>query len=919
MPRHTNHPSPLWVEGLGEGPVLANAVTMLKPGTQLGSYEIVEPIGKGGMGEVYRARDTKLGCDVALKILPEGFSQDPSRLDRFEREAKLLAALSHPNVATLYVYEEADGQQYLVMELVDGETLADRIARGPIPIDDVLPLFIQIAEGLEAAHAKGIIHRDLKPPNIKITPDGKIKILDFGLAKAFSTDEDPSAEMSQSPTLTRGTAMGVILGTAPYMSPEQARGKPIDTRTDVWAFGCCLYEALTGRPAFVGDTESDTITGILERQPDWDAMPSNVSSGLRVLMRRALEKDPRRRLHHVGDARLELEDASIPDDTFTEPKAPADRSQRRARGFWATVVLSALVGGVVSWSVFVLRDEPSTSTPIHLEANLPEGYRMGELGGSLAISRDGAQLAFRVQRGNEPSKLFLRSLGGNEARVVDGSDGAWNPFFSPDGQWIEFQAGGSIFKSSTTGGGRPQRICEAGREILGAVWLDDDTILFGGGRYKGLFRVAAGGGSPLELTRPSAENGRFTDGLPEPLPDGEHVLFTTETGSSIAVLSLRTREARLLIDGGSGARYIPTGHLVYAQYGRVSSSTSLIAVRFDAERLAPSGPAIPVTTGVYTYAAVRFELPQFSMSANGALVFVPAGEAVQSLLTASLVWVERDGEQRAFDIEHEGYAHPRLAPDGKRLAVSHRYDVWIIDLERGARTRLTLNQASFQPVWTPDGRRLAFVDDGNVSWRSADGSDEPQPLVPRGHLQHSGSWSPDGRLYAYHQHHPTTGRDLWTVSPESGSEPTSLLITDFNEATPAFSPDGRWIAYISDESGRWEVYVRSYPGGETKLTISTEGGREPAWSSDGRELYYRNGPQMLAVGVTDEDGLQASEPTVLFEGDFWIQPGFLVRNYEVAPDGRFLMVKQDGPSEGPTRVNVVLNWHEELERLVPRK
>ena len=893
----------------------------LTPGTMLHTHEILAAIGAGGMGEVYRARDTKLGRDVAIKVLPEAFSQDKERLARFEREARLLASLNHPNIATVHDLEEFGALSFLVMELVEGQTLGERIAQGRIEVDEALPLFTQIAQGLEAAHEKGVIHRDLKPDNIKVTPEGKVKVLDFGLAKAMA-GEPIASDLSQSPTITRaGTKTGVILGTAAYMSPEQARGRPVDERTDVWAFGCCLYETLTGRHAFGGESVTDVLAAIVKEEPAWDRLPQSTPIAVRRLLRRCLTKDPRERLRDIGDARLEVRDALREPEAGREPRMLSSTRRRvtAGAGLVAALLLGVLLGGIL-WTILASRRELPLSTTIRLEANLPPGYEMSPpRDGSLAVSPDGGLLAFTAQQADGPFELFLRPLDETDARLVDGAEGAWNPFFSPDGRWIGFQAGGAIYKSPTSGGA-PQRICEAGAGgVYGAAWLPDDTIIFGGGRYKGLFRVSAQGGTPEELTRPAAEQEGFSHGWPQPLPDGEHVLFTTETlkDSSIAVLSLRTGESRLVVEGGSRPHYVPSGHLVFAQYGAMSTSASLMAAPFDSDRLRLESTPTPVIDGIYSYAAVRFALPQFAVSSNGVLVFTPASDLAVAELTTSLVWVDRTGESRPLLTERLGYWVHRFSPDGRRLAVSHRYDIWLIDLQRRAHTRLTFNEASFQPVWTPDGSRITFTSNGNLHWRSVDRNEEPQPLVPRGNLQHTGSWSPDGRVFAYHEHHPSTGMDMWTVAPESGSEPSPLLVTPFNEGTPTFSPNGRWIAYVSDETGRFEVYVRSYPDGDAKHTISAEGGREPLWAPDGSELFYRNGNRMMVVAINGQQTFRPSEPQLLFEGDYWIQPGYMPRNYDLPPDGRsFLMLKQE-QDHVVSRLNVVINWFDELKRLVP--
>ncbi len=643
----------------------------LDPGARLGPYEILAPIGAGAMGEVYRARDTKLGRQVAIKVLPDEFSRDNVRLARFEREAQLLASLNHTNIATLYGLEESEGHKFLAMELVEGETLAERIASGAIPLEEALPLFKQIAEGLEAAHEKGVIHRDLKPANIKITPEGKAKILDFGLAKAgFAHDVK-----SESPTVTRrGTETGAILGTAAYMSPEQSRGKAVDKRTDIWAFGCCLYEALTGKVAFLGETVSDTIANILEREPEWQALPGATPGSVRALLRRCLKKDSNERLRDIGDARIEIDEARSepPGPLSTVPAAAQLPLWRRALP-WSIAALMVVVAGMAVWNV--IRPSPLVPpTLTHFVVALDSEQQLAVRPMlPIAFSPDGTQLVYAAQPLGDATysgrtQLYLRRPNEFDARPIPGTEGAQNPFFSPDGRWVGFHANRTLLKVSVAGAA-PQKICDASFALLGASWGPDDTIIFGV-PAGGLRRVSAAGGIPETLTTPDFAKGEASHGFPHILPNGTHVLFIINTveGNRVGVLSLESGEWRTLHQLGKGGRthYLSTGHLVYGQTG------SLLAVAFDLEQLEPKGSPVPILEGVLSERWLGYDVSYFALSGNGTLVYVPGGGATAE---SRLVWVDREGRATPLWNERGIYRHPRLAPDGARLAVTASFDI----------------------------------------------------------------------------------------------------------------------------------------------------------------------------------------------------------------------------------------------------
>jgi serine/threonine protein kinase/Tol biopolymer transport system component len=906
----------------------------LSTGTYLGQYEILEPIGAGGMGEVYRARDTKLGREVAIKVLPPGFAGSPESLARFEREARLLASLNHPNIAILHGFEQSGGTHFLVMELVPGETLGERILRGPVPIKEALPLFQQLAEALEAAHEKGVIHRDLKPANIKITEDGKLKVLDFGLAKAFGEDLPP-ADLSQSPTITRqGTVPGVILGTAGYMSPEQARGKTLDKRTDIWSFGCVLYETLAGRPPFPGETLSDTIARILEREPDWDALPDDTPPYIRLLLNRCLRKDSRERLHDIADARIEIRDATSAPYAVTSTgeliaAAPQPKSGWKQAVPWSIAAASFLtaVALVTFWSV------RSSSPPEKLVSRsfttLPPGQTMqevGHYGSAVALSADGTQLVY-VAREGDTTRLYRRSMDAFDAEVIPGTENAWAPFLSPDGSWVGFYSGGEdkgdVKKVSLEGGGLSV-ICptDQGRHLHGGTWGPDGNVYFGHCVH-GIEKISAMGGATELITKAYNSPDERNPFYPQLLPGGEVVLFTIwndSKDSRIAVYDLTTGERRIVHQPGSYGRYVPTGHLVYAWEGE------LLAVPFDLEELRVTGLPVRVLENVLM--EELYGVAHFSVSNNGSLVYVPGGMV---RLASIFAWVDRTGEVEPLSFPPSQFG-PRISHDGNRVLVGRPSasgtgaDIWVYDLERGVERPVTDEQGSeYWAIWTPDGERIVYNSfrEGrtlNLYWKPADGSGPEELLAETEHWLQPYSFSADGKLLAYQEsNHPTNGFDIWVLSMEE-RRPRPFLQSKHNEIHPALSPDGRWMAYASNESGRYEVNVRSYPGPGVVTQVSADGGFEPIWSPDGREIYYRTqeGKRVMAVEFTpDAPTPRLGKPRLLFEGRFAGLETY-GRRYDLAPDGeRFLMLQENEPPPPPTQYNVVLNWFEELKRLVP--
>jgi serine/threonine protein kinase len=917
--------------GAGEKPDLTKTIQKpsqeLSPGTTLADqYEIIEELGRGGMGVVYRAKDRKLGREVAIKVLPQEFSQDWERLARFEREAKLLASLNHPNIAAIYGLEKSEGRDFLVLELAEGKTLAERIVTRSLETQETLKICHQIAEALEAAHEKGIIHRDLKPANIKVTSDGKVKVLDFGLAKAFETaasGEAQGVDLSKSPTITvESSRSGVILGTAAYMSPEQARGRPLDKRTDIWSFGCVLFEALTGEKAYTGDTISDSIAAILKCEPDWKAIPETTPLKLRNLLRRCLQKDPHNRLHDIADARIELQDVlSGPPEEIAPVARPTPLWRILS---WATVGLALVLIFILLWSPW--RTSQYLQQPTGQFVNiLPQGETLytpgvqsGAGGSAVAVSDDGTKIAYVGRRG-DTRRLFLRLMHQLEAKAIPGTEGAEGPFFSPDGNWVGFFAEGKLKKVSLRGGA-PQEICDA--LPGGGCWGLDETIVYGN-FLTGMWRVPIAGGIPEPLAAPFQ---LFKDKpeqhllWPQILPGGEWVLFTSShlpENAHIEVLSLESGERRSLIERGTQAKYLPTGHIVYAWGG------DLLAVPFNLKRLEVTGSPFPVLEGVKT----EFSEAHFDISQNGTLVYVPGQVLLEPFEVA---WVDLEGKTESLPLPPGNYIMPRLSPDGRQLVVTkieERANQWICDLERGTMRRLTDEEGDeFWSIWAPDSKRIVFNSNRhggpslNLYIKRADGSGPEERLAESEFSQIPQTFSPDGKSVIYHIMNPTNGLDIWTIPLEGERTPEPLINSKFNECTPIFSPDGRWLAYSSDLSGPFEVFIRPYPGpGETK-PISTEGGIQPLWSPDGRRLYYRDlsGSRVMSVSFSSDPELIIGQPELLFQGEYSSVLRF-GRGYDLALNGsRFLMMKTLPLPPASTQFNIITNWFEELKRLIPK-
>ena len=814
------------------------------------------------MGQVYQATDTKLNRQVALKILPAAFATDPDRLARFQREAQVLASLNHPNIAQIHGLEESGDTGALVLELVEGPTLADRISKGPIPLDEALPIAKQIAEALEAAHEAGVIHRDLKPANIKVREDGTVKVLDFGLAKALDTT--PQGDPSQSPTLTAAaTQMGVIMGTAAYMSPEQASGEATDKRSDIWSFGVVLFEMLTGQRVFEGKSVSHVLGAVLQVEPNWAGLSASTPQPLRRLLSRCLEKERNRRLRDIGDALTDLDEASAGSNDELSVAMPARHGGWRhalplalgaalvavvitALAMWVTMRPDAIPSGLIRFAI-----TPSATAPFG------SGFSLRDL----AISSDGTQIVYVSSPPDGGLQISLRPIDQLVGAPLRGAENAIGPFFSPDGEWVGLVTAPTVLEKVSIFGGPSVTVTDSSNPILGASWGTDDQIIFGVGGG-GLFRVSGGGGEPEPLTTLDAEQGETSHTWPSSIPGANAVLFVTATGTplntgQLAVLDLNTGEITRLGLAGVSPHYVTTGHLVYAAQDR-----SVRAVPFDAASLAVTGNPVPLVEGVNVK---RSGAANFSISDNGRMIYT-LGSGRQSL-PRSLVQIDREGREEPLGAgwPQDLYVYPRFSPDGTRVAVAIAddadntdgvvagTDLWVLDLARGSRSRITFGGNNrFFPVWSPDGSQLTFADGSGATNRlllaAADGSGETETLLDRDERQFPTSWGSDEDVLAiYIDRRGETARDLAVLPLDGDRTPVSFLVTPFQERAGVFSPNGRWLAYVSDESGQDEVYVRPYPGPGQEHTISTAGGEEPVWSPDGRELFFRSEDQLLVV------------------------------------------------------------------------
>jgi serine/threonine-protein kinase len=883
-------------------------------GKSLVHYEISAELGKGGMGEVYQAKDTKLGRDVAIKVLPEEFALDKDRVARFQREAKLLASLNHPNIAAIHGLEESDGIHFLVMELIEGDTLRDRIKSGPIPVEEALKLALQMAEALEAAHEKGVIHRDLKPANIKVTPDGKAKILDFGLAKAYVGDQENLSPMD-SPTLSAAaTQQGVILGTAAYMSPEQARGKPVDRRADIWAFGVVLYEMLTGRAAFSGTDVTDTLASVVKLDANMEMLPANLHPRVRELLSRCLQKDTRRRYSGIGDARYEIEQAlSDPSGIFAQPISAAEprRNMRSTLAFITTTfILTAIIVGVVVWSLRA----PEPPKVMRFDYDLPDDQQL--IGDEpLSVSPDGKQFVYST-----PEGLYLRSIDELEAKLIPGSDDSprW-PVFSPDGKSIAYYSANDMkLKKIAIMGGAPTVLCDV-EGFEGMSWTEEDIIMYSGPQV-GVKKVSSKGGTPETIVE-SKSDIRYVSQI---LPDRKSVLYTTGPGQPTVMIKSFNEEPKELFAGWF-RRYLPSGYIVYWD-----NESNIWVVQFNLDRLEPVGDHVSMIQGV----------EDISISNSGTLIYTPAMPQAEGP-KHTLVWVDEEGNETPLDAPPNTYSQPKISPDGKQIAVVigsyPNEDIYVWDIERKSLTKLTLDESrEMVPVWTPDSKRIIYWSthedstQGGIYWRPADGSGSIEKMISvSDRALMPWSITRDGKYLLMQELPSLTNGDIGMLSMDGEYKRKPLLQKEYSEAQPTISPDGQWLAYASDESTRemlkTEVYIRPFPEvEESKTQVSIGGGTSPIWSPDGTELFYLSGDNsVMAVTVRTEPTLSLGTPRILFQGNYYGITESSGTPYDIHPDGdRFIMIKPPpGVSStlatGPRTINIVMNWFEELKKRVP--
>jgi Tol biopolymer transport system component len=899
-------------------------------GKTLSHYRITAALGAGGMGEVYRATDTSLGRDVAIKVLPPEVTQDPERLGRFQREAHLLAALNHPNIAAIYGLEEADGKPFLALELVEGEDLKERLAKGPIPVDEALEIAEQIAEALEEAHNKGIVHRDLKPANVKLTRDGKVKVLDFGLAKAWAGDaldgNSSSAALSQSPTMANtGTVAGLILGTAAYMSPEQARGKPVDKRADVWSFGVLLWEMLTGRTLFAGDTVTDVIASVVKEEPDLEALPAETPGVVRRLLERCLRKDPRTRLPDIGGARLELQDTIA--GTAGEAEAPAGAAteaerRRRTRERWAWVAVAvALATTAAVLFVQLLAQAPETRSAAHFVVETPEDLTLPGFSPP-ALSPDGRTLVFVGLSPTGTEQLWIRPLDAPEVRALPATEGAEGPFWSPDSGSIAFSAGGEIRKILLAGT-TVQRVCALPRTtFVGGTWNGEGTIVFStGGASANLYSVSAAGGEARLLTPHDESRGETAHWRPEFLPDGRRLIFDVASGKEehegLHATSLEEPSERRRVQGdGIGVQYSETGHLLRVRDG------VLLAQGLDAERMTTVGEAIPIVSGVAGW-SVDPDWGEFTVSANGRAAWISGTEA-----EVRLEWLDRRGNRLEMVGEPGRYGQIALSPDERRLAVEvadldGEWDLWVLDVARGVASRLTTGPASERdPVWSPDNETLLYSStesgDQNLLQKDLQGSEPAVPPPGRigqtpGERDIAKEWLREGNTLLY----KTIGAEttIWALSLD-GDGPPEPLVKGFGADQPHASPDGRWLAYITTESGRYEVYVEPFRRRGERVRVSASGGGQPRWRGDGKELFYLSlEGALMAVDVGEGvAGPEVGIPTTLVPASDLgaVVQGPDYHDYAVSADGQRFLVKRSTQSEA-RRIHVLLDWPSLLE------
>lgn len=890
----------------------------LSAGSMMAEYRITGRLGAGGMGEVYRATDTKLQREVALKVLAQGFAQNSVWISRFRREARVLASLNHPHIAAIYGLEESGGVRAIAMELVEGPTLAERVARGRIPIPEALVVARQIAEALEYAHEKGIVHRDLKPANVKLRPDGVVKVLDFGLAKAIETKEAPAET---------ATHAGVIMGTPAYMAPEQAAGLPVDRRADIWAFGVVLFEMLAGRKIYSRKTTLETLAAVAKDEAPWNELPVETPAAILWLLRRCLDRDPKRRLRDIGEARIAIENVG------KEPKAAVSAAATTSPSGtlpWIAAGVMTAVAAVVLWAPW-RTEKPGDRPLVRLDVDLGADVSLPEPTTTVTISPDGVAISpdgtRLVYPSGTPEKLFTRGLDQAKATELPGTQEASAPFFSPDGQWVGFHSNGRLNKIAVSGG-VVVPIGDVGANFAGASWGEDGSVFVSNNFQRGLLRIPAGGGPPESVA--GLGNGEIGLTNPQILPGGKAILFSVVKalgldGGTIEVLTLADRHRKVVARGGRFARYLATssgiGHLVYVNSG------TLFAIAFDPAKLETRSTAVPVLDDLSTGSG-RFDFSS-APSGHGTLVYRRTSGGGTRMLT--LQWVGPTGKVEPLRAKPGLYMSPSVSRDGKRVALTAYEggspDVWIYDMQRDAMTRLTFGGATYRwSAWSPYAQYLVFTSDGNGIFQArADGTSQPQALLQDRPFQFPCSFTPDGKRLVYFE--AAGNYQIWTVPLEDtggrlkAGKPEQFLKSSFNDVYPSFSPDGRWLAYSSDESGKYEVYVRAFPspssGQGGKWQISNSGGTWPRWSRSGHEIVYQSGERIMTVSyIVNGDTFVAETPRL------WIAK-LGGAQWDLVPNGKGVLVLTPVESaEAPRQEHEVvflINFFDELRRRVPAK
>ena len=872
-------------------------------GSKLGPYEVLGLIGAGGMGEVYRARDARLGRDVAIKTLPSGLAADAERLKRFELEARAASQLSHPNILTIYDIGTTDGQPYIVSELLEGETIRARLSKGPVPARRVVEIGVAIAGGLAAAHGRRIVHRDLKPENLFLTRDGRVKILDFGIAKLTQPDSDKPAAAA---TVTILTDVGTAVGTLGYMAPEQMTGHPADHRADIFAFGAILHEMVAGSPAFRRDSRIQTVNAVLESDPP--ELPDDVAPAIRRIIRRCLEKNPDDRFQSAQDLAFAL--GALSD---AAPVVASRRLQRSGafRIDWRlaaiAVVLAAAATAGIAWSLRSNSSSFRATKHFLFQTRTP-------INGNLDLSADGRRIAFVNNVSPAVRQLFVKGLDEIDAKPLTGTDGAYGPFFSPDGEWVAFFAGGKLQKVPARGG-TPVTLCDA-PEFLGGSWGDNGQILISG-RQRGLMRVSAEGGTPEPLTTPDHGRGEIDHHAPRWLPGGRALLLTLHAGPEVfrvAVRSLDTGEQRTLIEDGFDARYAASGHIVYGR------ANTLLAAPFDLDRLTITGPSVPVVENAFT--VNNSGIAGFSVASDGTLIYLPA----EAIAGRTLTWVDRTGKAEPLPSPAHAYDFPALSPDGRRVAVQisegARNNIFLYELGTDLLRRVTLEGSESRPLWSPDGKRLTYAarrnEERHIFWQALDGSAAAETLVASRNDVWPGGWTQDGAALVFVESPPTEISDIKLLRRGSDTSRIETLVAGpAEDMWPDLSPNGQWLLFSSMDRGGYQVYLRPFAGG-APIQISTDGGTQARWARDGREVFYRAPSRMMMrVSLQTSPELIVGKPEVLFAGVYHYSADG-PPNYDVSPDGqRFLMIKPGDEDRSTSAIHIVLDWLEELKRRVP--